>query len=168
MIANGALIGIGKTHRLSFLLPVDDTIIKSPLMAKVSVMTTEPIQATKSPIKLERVLSHSFSGSVVDGEDNNAAAGRIEDTILENDTIMSLPTPPPPPSNKPKKETTAMTLPVYDEMLDVEVLRILSNIVETTSTWDNDCQKLGSALALYVHARPHRHYHPQYEALLTS
>jgi len=61
---------------------------------------------------------------------------------------MSLPTPPPPPSKKPMKETTAMTLPVYDEMSDVEVLRILSNIVETTSTWDNNCQKLGSALAL--------------------
>jgi hypothetical protein len=54
---------------------------------------------------------------------------------------MSLPTPPPPPSKKPMKETTAMTLPVYDEMLDVEVLRTLSNIVETTSTWDNNCLK---------------------------
>jgi hypothetical protein len=62
MIANGVLIGIGKTHRLYFLLPVDDTI-KSPLIVKVSMMTMEPIQATKLPIKLERVLSHSFSGS---------------------------------------------------------------------------------------------------------
>ena len=139
-IVNRTPIGIGKTHRFYFLLPTDDTV-KSPLMVNVSMTTTEPMKTMKSPIKLERILSHSFSGSVSGVEDNNGA-GRNEDAA-ENDT-----TPTPPPSKKLKKETTAMILPAYDEMSDVEVLRILSNIIETTSTWDNNCQKLGSALAL--------------------
>ncbi|KAL3809043.1 hypothetical protein ACHAXA_004546 [Cyclostephanos tholiformis] len=137
MLSSGISIGIGPSYRLYFLLPEDEndgSSSRSPMtmrvpsyMADVTHIKMEGVVATASPHPSKRARMSW------EGQDATIAVG----------------SPPPSSSYSSSSSSFSISASALDDMTDIELLDVLSQtVMDGTSTWDYECQRLGSAIAL--------------------